>query len=126
MDPGDPPAATTAANRSIPSAPDPYGTFGPDHALGPANSVVIERDAGRNLPAAGAAIGSAGTTVVLDREAITLERVEHLDADQRVLSSVRGVNLTRIRFRRNGRTSWRIYPSPMLVELLRTGLTTLA
>lgn len=93
---------------------------------GPSNSVVIERDAGGDLPAAAAAIGSAGTSVLLDRDAITLERVEHLDADQRVLSPVRGVNLTRIKFRLNGRTSWRIYPSQMLVELLRTGLTTLA
>jgi len=45
--------------------------------------------------------------------------VEQLGATRQPLSPVRGVDLTRIRFRRNGRTKRRIYPSMMTVERLR-------
>lgn len=64
---------------------------------------------------------STGTMIVLDHEAVTLERVEQLGAEQDALSPVRGMNLTRIRFRRNGRTKRRIYPAKMLVERVRRG-----
>jgi hypothetical protein len=64
---------------------------------------------------------TTGTVIRLDDEPITLERVEQLGAVQDALSPVRGVGLTRIRFRRNGRTKRRVYPSMMLVERLRRG-----
>jgi len=62
---------------------------------------------------------TTGTVIRLDDEPITLERVEQLGATRQPLSPVRGVDLTRIRFRRNGRTKRRIYPSMMTVERLR-------
>jgi hypothetical protein len=62
---------------------------------------------------------ATGTMIRLDHDTVTLERVEQLGAEQDALSPVRGVNLTRIRFRRNGRTKRRIYPSKMLVERVR-------
>lgn len=66
---------------------------------------------------------TTGTVIRLDHEPVTLERVEQLGAEQDALSPVRGVNLTRIKFRRNGRTKRRIYPSMMLVERVRRGRT---
>lgn len=64
---------------------------------------------------------STGTVIRLDHETFTLDRVEQIGAEQDALSPVRGVNLTRIKFRRNGRTKRRIYPSRMLVERVRRG-----
>ncbi|WP_395727731.1 hypothetical protein [Nakamurella sp.] len=64
---------------------------------------------------------STGTMIRLADETVTLERVEHLETEHSALSPVSGVGLTRIRFRRNGRTKRRIYPSRMLVERVRRG-----
>jgi hypothetical protein len=64
---------------------------------------------------------STGTMIRLDDETITLDRVEHLGATEGALSPVHGMPLTKIKFRRNGRTKRRIYPSMMLVERLRRG-----
>lgn len=62
---------------------------------------------------------STGTMIRLADETVTLERVEQLEAEHSPLSPVNGVSLTRIKFRRNGRTKRRIYPSKMLVERVR-------
>lgn len=64
---------------------------------------------------------STGTMIRLDDRTVTLERVEQLEPEHSVLSPVQGMGLTRIRFRRNGRTKRRIYPSKMLVERVRRG-----
>ena len=66
---------------------------------------------------------STGTVIRLDDVPVTLERVEQLDAAEGALSPVRGLPLTKIKFRRNGRTKRRIYPSMMLVERVRRGRT---
>ena len=62
---------------------------------------------------------STGTMIRLADQTVTLERVEQLEAEHSPLSPVNGMSLTRIRFRRNGRTKRRIYPSKMLVERVR-------
>jgi hypothetical protein len=62
---------------------------------------------------------STGTMIRLADQTVTLERVEQLEAEHSPLSPVNGVSLTRIKFRRNGRTKGRIYPSKMLVERVR-------
>lgn len=64
---------------------------------------------------------STGTMIRLADETVTLERVEQLEAQHSPLSPVNGLGLTRIKFRRNGRTKRRIYPSKMLVERVRRG-----
>ncbi len=64
---------------------------------------------------------TTGAVIRLDDAPIVLERVEQLAAAREPLSPVRGVGLTRIRFRRDGRTRRRIYPSMMTVERLRRG-----
>jgi len=66
---------------------------------------------------------STGTMIRLYHDTVTLDRVEQLGAEQDALSPVRGVNLTKIKFRRNGRTKRRIYPSMMVVERVRRGRT---
>ncbi|HEY5881610.1 MAG TPA: hypothetical protein VIU11_22060 [Nakamurella sp.] len=66
---------------------------------------------------------TTGTMIRLDDKTVILDRVEQLGAEQDALSPVRGVNLTRIKFMRGGRTNRRIYPSRMLVERVRRGRT---
>lgn len=66
---------------------------------------------------------STGTMIRLADETVTLERVEQLETEHSPFSPVNGVSLTRIKFRRNGRTKRRIYPSKMLVERVRRGRT---
>ncbi len=62
---------------------------------------------------------ATGTMIRLDNQSVVLERVERLGVIRDALSPVRGVELTRIRFRRNGRTERLIYPSLLRVERLR-------
>lgn len=66
---------------------------------------------------------STGTMIRLADQTVTLERVEQLEAERSPLSPVQGMTLTRIKFRRNGRTKRRIYPSKMLVEKVRRSRT---
>ena len=66
---------------------------------------------------------STGTMIRLADETVTLERVEQIEAEQSPQSPVRGLGLTRIKFRRNGRTKRRVYPSKMLVEKVRRSRT---
>ncbi len=66
---------------------------------------------------------ATGTMIRLGHDTVTLERVEQLGAETSAYSPVRGVDLTRIKFRRNGKSKRRIFPSKMLVERVRRGRT---
>ena len=62
---------------------------------------------------------NTGTMIRLDKNPITLERVEQLGAVHNPLSPVDGQNLTRITYRERGRVKRRIFPSFLSVERMR-------
>lgn len=83
-----------------------------------------ERTSDRTNPLAELSAVSTGAMIRLADETVTLERVEQIEAEHSPLSPVRGLRLTRIRFRRrDGRSRRRVYPSKMLVETVRRNRT---